>query len=219
MSLRETLANQVREICCPSLFADYGPVYRAGLVASAALIAESPELAAVEAKEGPLNAERMTLDELLEILAKWKAVASGKTCVSFENICYGASSLWHQTHRENFRKIASRPEALSRWVLEHASCVMEDFPAQVLCILEELKQQVGSAEAERAKLRRDAAKWRAFCAGWTDDDENGVSTWQGYTISHWTGEAWGPDGFRFDEGDIEAAKVACLEHFKGRDVE
>lgn len=70
------------------------------------------------------------------------------------------------------------------------------------------------AESKLAEAEKDAAKWRAFCLGWTDDDENGVSTWQGYTISHWTGEAWGPDGFRFDEGDIEAAKVACLEHFK-----
>lgn len=79
----------------------------------------------------------------------------------------------------------------------------------------EQRQRIAALEAEIAELHRDAAKWRAFCAGWTDDDENGVSNWQGYSISHWTGEAWGPDGFRFDEGDIEAAKAACLEHFKG----
>lgn len=73
-------------------------------------------------------------------------------------------------------------------------------------------------EAALAEAEKDADKWRAVCTPWTDDDTNGVSTWQGYSISHWTGEAWGPDGFEFDEGDIEAAKVACLEHFKTHGV-
>lgn len=95
---------------------------------------------------GPISSERWTLDELLAELAKWKTVASGKTCVSFENICYGASSLWHQTHRENFRAVDRKPEELSRWVLKYANCVMEDFPAQVLQMLESL-----AAENERLK--------------------------------------------------------------------
>ncbi len=99
-----------------------------------------------EAKEGPFNTERMTLDELLELLAKWKAVASGKTCVSVENLCYGASSLWHQTHRKNFRLVDRKPEELSRWVLEYSGSVCESFPEQVLAIL---KQQHKAAEVAR----------------------------------------------------------------------
>ena len=91
---------------------------------------------------GPLDSERCTLDELLEVLSRWKAVASGGTCVSFQNLCYGASSLWHQTHRENFRKVDRKPEALSRWVLEHAGSVHDDFPAQVLSILVSLKARL-----------------------------------------------------------------------------
>ena len=63
---------------------------------------------------GPLNAERWTLDELLAELNKWKDIAGGKTCVSFECLCFGASSLWHQTHRENFRSVDRKPDALSR---------------------------------------------------------------------------------------------------------
>ena len=85
--------------------------------------------------------KRMTLDELLAELNKWKEVASGKTCVSFECLCYGASSLWHQTHRENFRKVDCKPEALSKWVLDHAGVVRQDFPAQVLELLVRLQAE------------------------------------------------------------------------------
>lgn len=92
------------------------------------------------AKEGPLNTERWTLDELLTELEKWKRVASGRTCVSFENLCYGASSLWHQSHRENFRKVDRKPEALSRWILQHCGSVRQDFPEQVLEVLTQLKK-------------------------------------------------------------------------------
>ena len=96
------------------------------------------QLADVTTKEGPLNAERWTLDQLLKQLERWKQIAGGSTCVSFENLCYGASSLWHQTHRENFRAIDRKPDALSEWVLEHAGSVKADFPAQVLDILKRL---------------------------------------------------------------------------------
>lgn len=102
------------------------------------------DLAEFTAKEGPLNAEHCTLDELLEQLAKWKVIASGRTCVSFQNLSYGASSLWHQTHRENFRKVDRKPEALSRWVLEHCNWVKKDFPAQVLEILAKQTEQLAA---------------------------------------------------------------------------
>lgn len=82
----------------------------------------------------------------------------------------------------------------------------------------ERSSEVTELRNRLAEAEKDAAKWRAVCTPWTDDDENGVSTWQGYTISHWTGEAIGPDGFEFDEGDIEAAKAACLERFKTHGV-
>ena len=90
---------------------------------------------------GPLNAERWTLDELLVELNKWKDQASGKTCVSFECLCFGASSLWHQTHRENFRAIDRKPEALSRWVLQNQGSVKQDFPLQVLELLVSLDRK------------------------------------------------------------------------------
>jgi hypothetical protein len=89
-------------------------------------------------KEGPLNSERWTLGELIAELEKWRELASGKTCVSFENLCFGASSLWHQTHRDNFRKVDRKPEALSRWILATEGHVTEDFPKQVLEVLQRL---------------------------------------------------------------------------------
>ncbi len=98
------------------------------------------QLAEFTAKEGPLNAECWTLDKLLESLEKWKQIASGKTCISVENLCYGASSLWHQTHRENFRKVNRKPKALSEWVLQNYGSVRSDFPKQVLEILEKQKE-------------------------------------------------------------------------------
>jgi hypothetical protein len=121
------------------------------------------ELEALLVKEGPLNAERWALDKLLEQLEQWKRIASGRTCVSFENLCFGASSLWHQTHRENFRAIDRKPDELSRWVLEHERCVMQDFPAQVLEVLERLRLRIVELEhgvvverIERAKPIDDA---------------------------------------------------------------
>lgn len=98
------------------------------------------QLAEFTAKEGPLNVENWTLGHLMELLEKWKQIASDKTCISVENLCYGASSLWHQTHRENFRKVNAKPEALSRWVLMNEGSVRDDFAAQVLEILEKLKE-------------------------------------------------------------------------------
>ena len=99
-------------------------------------------------KEGPLNSESMTLDELLVVLGKWKGIASGRTCVSFVQLCYGASSLWHQTHRDNFRSIDRKPEELSRFVLETYGSVMQEFPQQVLDILINL-------QAENTRLRSE----------------------------------------------------------------
>ncbi len=106
-----------------------------------------------DAQGGPVSSERMTLNELIEELEKWKKIASGKTCVSFENLCYGASSLWHQTHRDNFRKIDRKPEALSRWILSHDGCVKDDFPAQVLSILEKFQVERDALAAELATLK------------------------------------------------------------------
>jgi len=80
------------------------------------------------------------------------------------------------------------------------------------------EQRIASLEARLREVERDAAKWRAICIDWTEDEENGVYTWQGYMISQWTGEAWGPDGFRHDSGDCMEAKAACLEHFKRHGV-
>lgn len=99
---------------------------------------------------GPLNAERLTLDELLVELNKWKKIASGRTCVSFECLCFGASSLWHQTHRENFRAVDRQPEALSRWILQNEGSVAADFPKQVLEVLKRLKSRVSELESHLA---------------------------------------------------------------------
>ena len=76
-----------------------------------------------------------------------KAIASDGTCVSFDNFCWGACSLWHQTHRENFKKIDRKPKELSRFVLEECGSVCDDFPKQVLQLLQRMK-------AERDALRR-----------------------------------------------------------------
>lgn len=100
------------------------------------------ELEALLVKEGPLNSEDMRLDDLLAILEQWKSVASGKTCVSFVNICYGASSLWHQTHMDNFRAVDRHPKELSEWVLNHVGHVSSfHFPEQVLEILKKLAEE------------------------------------------------------------------------------
>jgi DNA mismatch repair ATPase MutS len=40
------------------------------------------ELEELKVKEGLLNTERWTLDELIAELEKWKKMASGRTCVS-----------------------------------------------------------------------------------------------------------------------------------------
>lgn len=109
--------------------------------------------AELEAQGGPISSERWTLDELLVELNRWKAVASGRTCVSFESLCYGASSLWHQTHRENFRKIDCKPDQLSRWVLKQENEVRTDFPAQVLSILERQAAELTALRKERGDLR------------------------------------------------------------------
>lgn len=116
----------------------------------------------LKAQGGPISEERCTLDELLEVLAKWKAVASGKTCVSFQNLCYGASSLWHQTHQANFLKVDRKPEELSRWVLQYAGFVQDSFPEQVLGILADLletRNRLGG-EREVEKHRAETAEAR-----------------------------------------------------------
>ena len=55
---------------------------------------------------GPVDVE-CTLDELLDTLHKWKAVAGGGTCISAVRLCYGATSLWHRTHMDNHASSAS----------------------------------------------------------------------------------------------------------------
>lgn len=120
----------------------------------------------LKSEGGPINSERMILDELLAVLAKWKAVASGRTCVSFENLCYGASSLWHQTHRDNFRKIDRKPAELSRWVLKHAGHVLDDFPAQVLGILVSLESQFSAAKEREGKLRGAVERTKEILDSW-----------------------------------------------------
>ena len=110
------------------------------------------QLAELQVKEGPLNAERWTLDALIAKLEEWKAVASGKTCVSFENLCFGASSLWLQTHRENFRAVDMKPEALSSWILDTEGSVRNDCPAQVLEVLIRLTE-----ETRQLRTRGDVA--------------------------------------------------------------
>lgn len=159
------------------------------------------ELTEFTTKEGPLNAERWTLDQLLTELEKWKVVASGKTCVSFENLCYGASSLWHKIHRENFRLVDRKPEALSRWVLNHAKCVMEDFPTQVLEIL--TKQQ---SEIER--LRAEAKEDVAFVDSQKAEIER---LWKCIDKLHADCEAW--SGTYHTANNERAAKK--LSSFKG----
>lgn len=106
---------------------------------------------------GPITAEYMTLDELLSILNKWRDIASGKTSVSFANLCYGASSLWHQSHMENFRAVDRKPRELSEWILNHDGCLKDDFPAQVLDVLKRLAANVDHAVAPPA--RTEAEKW------------------------------------------------------------
>jgi hypothetical protein len=132
---------------------------------------ENKQLREQVAQGGPLNAERWTLDELLAQLEQWKGVASGQTCVSFANLCYGASSLWHQTHRENFRRIDRQPEALSRWVLEFDGSIKEDFPAQVLALLErffternDLRTQLATAQAAQLAAETSLMECQAQAA-------------------------------------------------------
>jgi hypothetical protein len=96
---------------------------------------------------GPISNEYCTLDQLLDEMLAWKRVAGGNTCVSFENLCYGSASLWHQTHRENFRKVDQKPEALSRWVLTHEQSVNDDFPAQVLEILQRQQAEIATLKS------------------------------------------------------------------------
>lgn len=139
---------------------------------AAALVAEKDaEIQAITAKEGPLNTERWTLDALLTELEKWKQVASGKTCVSFENLCFGASSLWHQTHRDNFRKVDRKPEELSRWVLDNYGGVQDDFPKQVLEILTTLRARVSSLTTELSGTHADMKVLRALLASVTKESD------------------------------------------------
>lgn len=123
------------------------------------LEAENAELKSQLVKEGPLNAEVWRLDELIAELEKWRSVTSGQTCVSFENLCYGASSLWHQTHRENYRAVDRRPKVLSQWMLENERCVKKDFPAQVLEVLTRFHAELAKYRTAIDKLR-GVQRWR-----------------------------------------------------------
>lgn len=127
------------------------------------------ELKELNVKEGPFNTERWTLDALIAKMEEWRAIASEKTCVSFENLCFGASSLWHQTHREAFRSVDRKPEALSRWILDTEGSVKQDFPAQVLAVLERLQIQRSSA--------RDAARWLLGRTNGFEEENEACKRW------------------------------------------
>lgn len=133
-------------------------------------------IAEITAKEGPLNAESWRLDELIAQLEKWRKVASGRTCVSFETLCFGASSLWHQTHRQNYRKVEERPDVLSKWVLEHENVLNADFPKQVLDLLTKLDADNKAMRDEIGRLREDAERtqkalrWMANQDNWRCDE-------------------------------------------------
>lgn len=100
---------------------------------------------------GPLNVERWTLSEFLKEMERVKSIASDRTCVSFECFCWGASSLWHQTHRDAFRQVDRKPEELSRFVGEEMGGVnTADFPKQVLSLLESMKSE---RDELRAKMK------------------------------------------------------------------
>ncbi len=100
---------------------------------------------------GPLNSERWTLREFIAEMEKIKSIASDQTCVSFECFCWGASSLWHQTHRDNFKQIDRKPEALSAFVLEELGGVNTvDFPKQVLELLQSLKAELARCRHSNA---------------------------------------------------------------------
>lgn len=101
------------------------------------------ELLANPPSGGPISTERWTLREFMDEMEKVKAVASDRTCVSFECFCWGASSLWHQTHRDAFRQVDRKPEALSRFVDEECGGVNAvDFPKQVLELLVKWKKEL-----------------------------------------------------------------------------
>ena len=95
---------------------------------------------------GPMSRERMTLGELREELSRWSVIASDKTCVSFAHLCYGASSLWYQTHIVNWRKINREQRELSEFVLSRCGEVLEDFPRQVLDLLKDLAAKADAAD-------------------------------------------------------------------------
>lgn len=153
--------------------------------AIAKLFADAPEMQKQLIKEGPLNSERWTLDELLAELAKWKSLASGRTCVSFESLCFGASSLWHQTHRENFRAVDRKPELLSRWVLESEGSVREDFPEQVLGILVRLSDKI-KTDAEYIRKLEDSL-CMAICI---IQNDAGIASLAGLAQTHETRARW-----------------------------
>lgn len=96
---------------------------------------------------GPESSERMTLRELLDVLHGWEKIASDKTCVSFAHLCYGASSLWYQSHMSNFRKINRDQRELSEFVLNRCGSLRDDFGAQVLELLKELAVKADVCDA------------------------------------------------------------------------
>lgn len=144
MKIQEAVAI-VRDGVFPDGESEFGKTTikdEANAVLAAAYLALHREDDGEQSQGGPISAEFWRLDELIAQLEKWKRVASGQTCVSFECLCYGASSLWHKTHRDNFRKIDRKPEELSRWVLDNANGVYDDFPKQVLGILQNQKAEI-----------------------------------------------------------------------------
>ena len=95
---------------------------------------------------GPMSREWMTLGELQDELMRWSRIAGYHTCVSFAHLCYGASSLWYETHIANWRKINREQRELSEFVLTRCGKVVEDFPKQVLDLLKDLAAKADAAD-------------------------------------------------------------------------
>jgi hypothetical protein len=67
---------------------------------------------------GGMSSSYMKLDDLIAWLQNAKEIASGKTCVSFDSLMWGATSLWYQTHRDNGLAAMKHPNALSAFMLK-----------------------------------------------------------------------------------------------------
>lgn len=116
-----------------------------------AAIAKSTPMGVIE----PKHCTSMTLDELLERLEKVKKVASGKTCVSFETMVWGACSLWHQDHHRNAEAAKKHPNVLSEFILEKTGRLCRDnaFLQQVVDYCELMTKTRSEKEQAAARIK------------------------------------------------------------------